>query len=237
MRNGTAERVTLNTAAEATLRILIASYFIAVALRIIPGTDLALLFNWAMPGIAATALSAGLVFLLAFMIMIAVYTRVAALILGMMTFYASYLAMVELGVETELGSFWRDLALIAALLLTYSDHGPAAHRRRAPIQRRVAPRRVASILARVEAEGMVATRRPAPEAAVALPTFKAAPRPGRTKGTHAILDRVEAHLAGATPSHAPLPSLEQRLSQRIARGPVEPEIENIFSITDGDYPA
>lgn len=124
MRDGTANRVTMNLAGQTVLRNLIASYFIAVALGIISGTNLALLFSAVLPAPLDAAFAAGMVFILAFMVMLAVYTRVAALILALMMFYASYLMMVELGVEQELGSFWRDLALIAALLLTYSDHTP-----------------------------------------------------------------------------------------------------------------
>lgn len=98
MQDGTANRVRMNLAGQTVLRMLIASYFIAVSLRIIPGTDLGLLFSAVLPAPWNAAFAAGMVFLLSFMIMLAVYTRVAALILALMTFYASYLAMVELGV-------------------------------------------------------------------------------------------------------------------------------------------
>jgi hypothetical protein len=61
-----------------------------------------------------------------------------------MTFFASYLTMLSLGVADELASFWRDLALIAALVLTYSDHDPAERRSRNIVRRHVMPRRVAA---------------------------------------------------------------------------------------------
>lgn len=154
MRDGTATRVTMNPAGQTVLRILIASYFIAVALGIISGTNLALLFSAVLPAPLDAAFAAGMVFILAFMVMLAVYTRVAALILALMTFYASYLMMVELGVEQELGSFWRDLALIAALLLTYFDHTPERGQHRRAIHRTIAPRRVAPMLERVAQSGL-----------------------------------------------------------------------------------
>jgi uncharacterized membrane protein YphA (DoxX/SURF4 family) len=142
MSQGTADRVVFNTAAQTTLRILIASYFIAVALQIIPGTDLAALFSPVLPAPYDGAFAAGVVFILSFMVMMGVATRVAALIIALMTFFASYLAMVALGVEEELGAFWRDIALIAALLLTYSEPAVGSRHRRRIVTRIVTPRRI-----------------------------------------------------------------------------------------------
>ena len=121
MGQDTAERATLNATAQALLRLVIGSYFLAVALGLIPGTDLSVLFSGVLPPPFDEAVATGLVFLLAFMVMVDYATRVAALVMALITFYASYLAMISLGVAEELGSFWRDLALIAALLLTYSE--------------------------------------------------------------------------------------------------------------------
>ncbi|MBF9041920.1 hypothetical protein HKCCE4037_01155 [Rhodobacterales bacterium HKCCE4037] len=149
MSTGTADRVTLNVAAQLVLRVLIASYFLAVALNIIPGTNLGILFSAVLPEIYATATAAGLVFICSFLIMLGMATRVAALMLAIMTFFASYLVMIELGVEQELGAFWRDLALIAALLLTYGDSVHDRRLRRKLVQRVIVPRRVvASTLTR-----------------------------------------------------------------------------------------
>lgn len=214
MRNGTADRVTFSQSAQAVLRILIASYFIAVALHLIPGTDLSLLFAAVLPPPYAGALAAGLVFILAFMVMMAHYTRAAALILGLMTFYASYLTMVEMGVAQELGAFWRDLALIAALLLTYSDGGPArTARRRFMLQRAVAPRRVAPILERVAAAG----KRGVPE----MPA--AANLSGQDgKASDPVID----DLPMITPRRNPMP---RALPAALRDVPLEPEIDNVFA--------
>jgi hypothetical protein len=57
------------------------------------------------------------------MVLLGKQTRLAALILGLLTFYASYLHMVQMGIDHVLGAFWRDMALVAALMLTYG--GPA----------------------------------------------------------------------------------------------------------------
>ncbi len=149
MCTGTADRVTFNSAAQTTLRVLIASYFLAVSLKIIPGTNLGVLFEAILPEPYASATAAGLVFVFAFMIMIGLATRVAALMIALLTFFSSYLVMVQLGVEDELGSFWRDLALIAALLLTYGEASLSGDRRRRRlIHRKIVPRRMDAIMAR-----------------------------------------------------------------------------------------
>jgi|GEM_PF-5548473 len=160
MGHGNAQYVAFGTAAQAALRMLIASYFIAVALGLIPGTDLGILFSGVLfpPHDGATA--AGIVFVLSFMIMIGMATRAAALILALLTFYASYLSMIALGVEQELGSFWRDLALIGALLLTYSEPAAGSRRRRRLVQRSVVPRRVS--YQQRSATGDLHMARPAP---------------------------------------------------------------------------
>lgn len=142
MTNPTAERITLNATAQNLLRIVIASYFLAVALNLIPGTSLTVLAEQVLPVDVAAPLSAMIVFALAFLVMIGLYMRPAALILGLMTLFASYLHMIELGVVDELGTFWRDLVLIAALMLTYAENVPRDQRMRGAIRRKVTPRRV-----------------------------------------------------------------------------------------------
>lgn len=143
MTNPTAERITLNATAQNLLRIVIASYFLAVALNLIPGTSLTILASQVLPAHVAEPLSAMVVFALAFLVMIGLYMRPAALVLGLMTLFASYLQMIELGVLDELGTFWRDLVLISALMLTYAENAPRDYRMRSAIRRKVTPRRVA----------------------------------------------------------------------------------------------
>mgnify|MGYP006271411273 CR=1 FL=1 len=192
MGQGNAHNVAFGMAAQAALRMLIASYFIAVALGLIPGTDLAILFAGVLPAPHDGATAAGLVFILAFMIMAGYATRAAALVLALMTFYASYLAMIALGVADELGAFWRDLALISALLLTYSEPTAGSRPRRRLISRTVLPRRVR---ASRETASAARTARPAP--AVNHATLRATATPvGATpapKGARAeLFDDVDS---------------------------------------------
>lgn len=164
MEQATVDSGGINARAQALLRLVIGSYFLAVALQLIPGTDLGILFSGVMPAPYDGALATGIVFALAFLVMVGHATRVAALVMALLTFYASYLTMLSLGVADELGSFWRDLALIAALLLTYSeprgDKAPQAEAQRAiEALLSVTPRRVRPL---TEAEAATRARRPAP---------------------------------------------------------------------------
>ncbi|MBO6603485.1 MAG: DoxX family protein [Roseicyclus sp.] len=168
MNTHTADRITLNSTAQNLLRIVIASYFLAVGLNLIPGTSLTPLLAQVAPEQLAAPLASLVVFSLAFLVMIGLYMRPAALILGMMTFLSSYLTMLELGVADELGAFWRDLVLVAALMLTYAENAPRDYRMRKMIRHKVTPRRV------VLAEGRAKTERPAPIAPAVEP---AAPAP------------------------------------------------------------
>ncbi len=142
MTNPSVDRIIIGVAAQNALRILIASYFLAVALQIIPGTNLTVLTSQIAPPLLAEIIAKCVVFCLSFLVMIGVWMRGAALILGLLTFFASYLTMLQLGLEEELGGFWRDLALIAALMLTYAEPENRDIRMRKAFRHSVQPRRV-----------------------------------------------------------------------------------------------
>lgn len=121
--------VTLSEAAQTTIRMLIASYFIAAAAGSIPGSDTAALFSPFLPDPIDRIVGAGLVLIFAVMVMLGRQTRAAALLLGLITFYASYVQLIQQGVEQVLGIFWRDMALVAALMLTYGGDRQQARER------------------------------------------------------------------------------------------------------------
>ena len=102
------------------VRLLIVSYFVALALHIIPGTDMSVLLRPFIPPFWATLLTSAAVILMSGMIIAGFHRRAAALLLALGTFWASYMAMLNAPVH-ELGAFWRDLALIGALIMTYAD--------------------------------------------------------------------------------------------------------------------
>lgn len=118
-----ARKTTVEDAAQLSVRMLIASYFMATAVGSIPGADTGALLAPLLSEPLSRIIAGSVVFTLAMMVLIDKHTRMAALILGLLTFYASYLQMVQIGIDHVLGAFWRDMALIAALMLTYG--GPA----------------------------------------------------------------------------------------------------------------
>ncbi len=125
------------------LRILVASYFIGVAAGLIEGTQAAALAAPFLPQPAAEALGAAVVFALAYMVMTGIWLRPAALLLGLVTFWSSYLQhFAAADAAAGIGAFWRDLTLIGALMLTYAGFGPRARRRSALFRRRLVARRL-----------------------------------------------------------------------------------------------
>lgn len=100
--------------AQFVTRLIIVSYFVAVALNIIPGIEIARLANPFMPDIYAHYTMRTIVLTLSGMVLFGVWRRAAALVLALVVFWTSYITLYSGG---ELGAFWRDLALIGALLL------------------------------------------------------------------------------------------------------------------------
>lgn len=150
MKHSPTNHVVLSAVGQNLLRILIASHFLAGAIGLIPGTDLTPLTDTLLPLSLSGPFANATVFTLAYLVMIGVWLRGAALLLGILTFWSSYMQMVALGVEHELGQFWRDLAMIAALMLTYAVPEPRSHRKRAISRRKVVPRRVVTVSPRTK---------------------------------------------------------------------------------------
>ena len=107
-------------AASHITRILILSYFVALAMGLIDGAEMSRL---AAPFLAepdATYVMSGVVVGLSALILFGLFRRPAALILSITLFWASYMTMFATG---DLTGFWRDLALIGGLLMS-ADVGP-----------------------------------------------------------------------------------------------------------------
>ena len=96
-------------------RILILSYFVALALGLIQGAEIVRLTKPFLPMPEAQYTIGVLVLLLAFMVLVGMFRRPAALILSLVLFFASYMTMFATG---DLTGFWRDLALIGGLLMS-----------------------------------------------------------------------------------------------------------------------
>lgn len=103
------------SAANHITRILILSYFLALATGLIGGAEFSRLTAPFMAEPAASITTSAIVVLLAAMVLLGLYRRPAALVLALMLFWASYMTMFATG---DLSGFWRDLALLGGLLMS-----------------------------------------------------------------------------------------------------------------------
>jgi len=111
-----------NVSTHSVARLLIVSYLVALSLNLIDGAKLSYLFAPFLDDAPARLIAQVLVISLSGMVLLGVGRRVAALLLSLVLFWASYLTMY---MGNDLGAFWRDLALIGGLLLTVDLKGPA----------------------------------------------------------------------------------------------------------------
>ncbi len=135
----------LNQSGQNLVRILIASYFIAVSIGFIPGTIATPLTAWFLPAAEADLAARVMVFVTAYLVLVGVWLRLSALVLANLLFWSSYIGNATAG---NVEAFWRDIALIGALILTYTQTLPRAARHRAalhwtPRVRKLQPSRAA----------------------------------------------------------------------------------------------
>jgi hypothetical protein len=134
--------------------------------------------------------------------------------MAILTFYASYLTMLSLGVAEELGAFWRDLALIAALLLTYSERGTGMRGHRRTGRGRILPRRIAGVTLHTLARRPL---RPAP--ALGLGGLQARAQPIRALSDEATVFALRRRRYGAaavTPLEDPRDEVENIFAEDAA---------------------
>ena len=153
------DRVTLSPTAQNLIRILIASYFIALAAGIVSATHLAAPFSPLLPDPWAARAGCALVFALAYLIMIGVRLRAAALGLAIVMFAGHVVVAMQTSFAAQLEALWRDLALIGALILTYGEAAPRAYRKRGILKPKAVARR---LMPRANAAGVYAPVAPAP---------------------------------------------------------------------------
>jgi len=121
-------------------RILIGSYFMASAAGLI--TDAAGKAP-GLPNDPLHMLGAAFVFIVALLVVLGVKTRAAALLLALYTITTGFALIYTVGMTPSLSVFWRDLALIGGLLMTYSyQPAPRWARRRTKSAAKIQPRRV-----------------------------------------------------------------------------------------------
>jgi uncharacterized membrane protein YphA (DoxX/SURF4 family) len=139
MAHRNAQAQNLNQTGQNLVRVVIASYFLAVALGLIPGTAALPLTEPFLPAPYADAASKAVIFATAYLVLIGVWLRFSALLLATVLFWSSYITNIG---ANNLEGFWRDLALIGALILTYTQTLPRAANRRALLRITRRPRHI-----------------------------------------------------------------------------------------------
>jgi len=109
--------------AHAVARILIASYFLALAGNLVsdPTGMGQFLANAAMPDYMRWP-NTGFEFLAALAILVGFQTRTASALLALYVFWSSFILNYRPADPVAMGVFWRDLAMIGGLLMLFS-HG------------------------------------------------------------------------------------------------------------------
>lgn len=97
-------------------RALICSYFLALGTGLIQGAELQRLTAPVLPDALAQPVASLFMICLAGLVLMDVQRRAAALLLALSVFWASYLTLIH--GSGPLAAFWRDIALVAALLMT-----------------------------------------------------------------------------------------------------------------------
>src|SRR5690606_1081164 len=105
------------------VRIVIASYFLAVAVGLIPGTDASPLTAAVLPEPYAAAVGQTVIFITAYLVLVGVWLRMAALLLATVLFCSSDIENTGSGLRQ---AFWRELAPVGALGLAATATLPLA---------------------------------------------------------------------------------------------------------------
>ncbi|MGR3344561.1 MAG: hypothetical protein ACU0DI_15305 [Paracoccaceae bacterium] len=134
MTTAAASQANLNQSGQNLIRILISSYFIGIALGLIEGTNAIILAEVVMPANAAHIVGSVVVFSLAYLVMIGMWLRPAALLLALTMFWSSYITNFGPQGPMAISDFWRDIVLISSLMLTYVQTGPSSVARRAMLR-------------------------------------------------------------------------------------------------------
>ena len=101
------------------LRVLISSYFIAVALSLVKGTDLTALAVLLLPGNLGIFAANTMVFILAYLVLMGMWLRPAVLLLATYVLASSIYATTLTTSPEIMSDLWRDITLIAGLMMSY----------------------------------------------------------------------------------------------------------------------
>ena len=117
------------------LRIVLSSYFIGTSLGLITGTNITVLAHLVMPSNLAEFIANTGVFILAYLVLMGVWLRPAALLLAGYVLASSGFATFVADGSATMSEFWRDVALMAGLMMTYLNNNARKARSEAVIRR------------------------------------------------------------------------------------------------------
>lgn len=201
------------------IRVVVGSYFMAIALGLITGVDPRALFvSWTDPQ-TADLLGTIILFAATFTFMAGVFLRMTSLVLAIFVFASSMVQHLILVDVVNIADFWRDLTLVCAVLLSYSCIKRSEERKAVLVWRRKTPKTAqAGMIAprRIRAEGAKTTRKaetPSSYNASLRPLLEAVP-------ADAPVANIPLHATRSTPMRGQKsrPDLEH-----------DADIENIFS--------
>lgn len=129
-------------AGQNVIRIIIASYFIGVSCGLISGTDATPLAATVLEPAAAEFVGGAVIFILGYLVMTGFALRFAAMLLGIVLFWSSYMTHFSATTPVAIDGFWKDMVLIAALMLTYMSGGARDISKFAMIRRKPKVRRL-----------------------------------------------------------------------------------------------
>lgn len=146
------------------VRILIASYFLATATGLIFEPASRMFLDAVLSHQNATLATTIYLFATSFLIMVGKAVRPAALLLAVYIFWSGFLHYDIGGSPEALGAYWRDMALLGAvLLIAVTEPGGSGTFRL--FRKPVAPRRVAPVLQSVDDARMRNVARPSRKSA------------------------------------------------------------------------
>jgi len=144
MKTATRNSFAISRTGLSLLRTVLASYFIALALGLFASTNITLIPGLILGQNQANFLANTAVFILAYLVLMGIWIRPAAI--GLAGYYLASSAFVALQSASPdaMGNLWRDLAMIAGLMMIYfqAGHREYGHRpvvRTAPNVRHVQP--------------------------------------------------------------------------------------------------
>ena len=161
------------------IRIVIGSYFMAVSLDLVIGIDQTALFVPFMPFQVADLVGSTLLFVVSIAFMLGIRLRPTALVLALFVFCSSLMQNFLIAEFEDISAFWRDVTMVCAIILNYSNMNRREIRSADLIRRR---RRVARIRKITMPGAEVTPRRVAPPGLAKPATAKPAePKPAEPK--------------------------------------------------------